>query len=179
MEMEMFTALRSAGVPEDKARAATESVAHEIDRCFRTRTEPLATKGDLAELRSAITELRAATQADIADLRATTQADIADLRATAQADIADLRSTTQADIAALRSTTEAGFADLRSTAHADVASLRSATEGNMAEFRAEVRGEFATIRTEFVDFKAEIIKWVAGLMIAQTAALGVIIKLVH
>lgn len=49
MELEIYDAFRSAGVAEDKARAAVESINKEIDRRYTLHAMQLATKGDLAE----------------------------------------------------------------------------------------------------------------------------------
>ena len=51
MEIEVFDALRSAGVPDEKARAAVESINRQIDFRYRLHAEQLATRGDLAALR--------------------------------------------------------------------------------------------------------------------------------
>ena len=51
MELEVFEALRSAGVPDDKARAAVESINRQIDSRYGLHAEQLATRGDLASLR--------------------------------------------------------------------------------------------------------------------------------
>lgn len=96
MELEFFDALRSAGVPDDKARKAAESLTSEIknviDKRYSVHAAQLVTRGDLAE-----------TKADI--------------------------------------------------------------------------------RVDLANFKAEIIKWVAGMFVAQTAfiltAIGVLLKLFH
>jgi hypothetical protein len=47
MELEVFDAFRSAGVPDDKARAAVESINRAIDRRYALHAEQLVTRGDL------------------------------------------------------------------------------------------------------------------------------------
>ena len=57
--------------------------------------------------------------------------------------------------------------------------MRAEAKTELAGFRCEVQGKFANPRSEIGESKAEIIQWAAGLTIAQTAVLGVIIKLVR
>ena len=63
MELEVFDALRSAGVPDDKARAAVESINRQIDRRYSLHAEQLVTRGDLraemATLRKEVAESKA------------------------------------------------------------------------------------------------------------------------
>ena len=67
MNVAVYDALKSAGVDEEKARAAARSVA------FPERDQ-LATKSDLAAL-------QAVNKADLAALRAVTKADLAEMEA--------------------------------------------------------------------------------------------------
>ena len=67
MNVAVYDALKSAGVDEEKARAAARSVA------FPERDQ-LATKADLAAL-------QAVNKADLAALRAVTKADLAEMEA--------------------------------------------------------------------------------------------------
>ena len=67
MNVAVYDALKSAGVDEEKARAAARSVAF-------PEQDQLATKSDLAAL-------QAVTKADLAALRAVTKADLAEMEA--------------------------------------------------------------------------------------------------
>ena len=81
MVVELYSALRQAGVDEQTAEAAARAV---------WQPEQPATKSDLADLRTEIAHLRTATQTDIASLRADTKADIASLRTEMEAFRGDL-----------------------------------------------------------------------------------------
>ena len=144
MELEFFDALREAGVTEQQARAAVESLSRELDRRWAVRTDDLATRADLdlskAAFKSDTVELKAELKADVAELRTELKADMAELRAEVKADVAELRTEVKADV-------------------------------------AEVKADIAKVRTEMANLKVEVIKWVAGLLIAQSAIIGALFKL--
>ena len=62
MELEIFEALTAANVPADKARAAAASVKKEIDERYSLHATQLATRGDLADLKTSM-------RSDIADFK--------------------------------------------------------------------------------------------------------------
>ena len=84
--MELYDALRKAGVDDDVARAAARAVISVEDRAhLATRADlsdlKLATRADLAELRAEFADLKRATSADFAELKLATRADLAELKA--------------------------------------------------------------------------------------------------
>jgi len=103
--------LEEAGVPEKQAEAQaevlSETMSLNLDKlATKDDIKDMATKADLAEVRSAIEGLRVATKADIEGLRVATKADQAEVRS----DIEGLRVATKTDIEGLRVATKA---DLR------------------------------------------------------------------
>ena len=54
MELELYEAYISAGVKEDKAKAAVESINKEIDKRYSLHAEQLATRSDPAEAKTEI-----------------------------------------------------------------------------------------------------------------------------
>jgi hypothetical protein len=62
--MELYDALRKAGVDDEAARAAARAVISVEDRA------QLVTRADLAELRAEFAEFRLAVRADLAELKA-------------------------------------------------------------------------------------------------------------
>lgn len=82
--------LREAGFSDPQAEAVVATVQE------ASAGADLATRSDLAELRSGIrleiAELRAELKAEIAELRADLKAEIAELRAELKAEIAELRA---------------------------------------------------------------------------------------
>ena len=101
MISEVYDAFRSAGVPEDKARAAAEALSE----------DQLATKADIARLERVTTgeiaRLGQVTTGEIARLERVTTGEIAKQRQETASDIAKLREVTIADIAKLRESTTA------------------------------------------------------------------------
>ena len=62
MELEIYNAFVKAGVSESDAKAAVESLKHEIQRLYKTQTDVLATKTDLAELKTDLIKAIAESQ---------------------------------------------------------------------------------------------------------------------
>lgn len=59
MELEIYEAFRSAGVADDKAKAAVESINREIDRRYALHSDQLATRGDVETVRRELAEAKA------------------------------------------------------------------------------------------------------------------------
>ncbi|MCX8026523.1 MAG: hypothetical protein N3A62_01530 [Thermodesulfovibrionales bacterium] len=59
----------------------------------------------------------------------------------------------------------------------DLANLRAELKQDIADLRAEFKQDIANIRVEFQSSKAEIIKWVAAMLVAQAAAIAALVKL--
>lgn len=81
MEIEIYQAFISAGVPAEKALMAADSVRNEINERFAANIQALATKHDLAaavaDIELAASKLSAHTEAAIASLGAKTDASFA------------------------------------------------------------------------------------------------------
>lgn len=58
MELEIYEAFISAGVKEDKAKAAVESINKEIDKRYKLHADQLATRSDIAEVEKQIAEAK-------------------------------------------------------------------------------------------------------------------------
>ena len=135
-----------------------------------------ATAEALADEQLRLIQGELATKTDLAALQAATKADIEALRLATKADIAELRAATQEDIESLRLTTQADIAELRATTQADIAELRAATQADIAELREATRADIAGVRLEIEKTKADLIRWMAGLLIAQG---GIIIAMLR
>ena len=141
--------LEKTGLPREQAVAIVQS-QHEV--LEHAATNVLATKSDLSEC--------------VAKL----QADIGLSHSELKADMGSLRSELQTDMASLRTELQAEMGSLRSELHADMASLRSDLKVDMTSMRAE-------LRHEMIDIKSDIIKWVAGMLVAQAAVVSTLVKL--
>jgi hypothetical protein len=71
--------------------------------------------------------------------------------------------------------TEALTSALRQVQQIDLSDL--ATKAELADLRSEMRLEFANVRREMAELKAELIKWVIGIGLAQIAAIVALLKL--
>ena len=87
MELEVFDAFRSAGVPDDKARAAVESINRAIDRRYGLHAEQLVTRGDLRAEVATLREEMAATRGDLHAEVATLREEMADRIAGVRSDL--------------------------------------------------------------------------------------------
>ena len=89
-------ALKEAGFDDPQAEAVVATVGEAIGGSIATKADiaelRTTTKADIAEVRAEITELRTATKADMTELRAEMKTDIAELRAEMKTDIAQLRA---------------------------------------------------------------------------------------
>lgn len=57
MELEIYEAFISAGVKDDKAKAAVESINREIDKRYKLHADQLATRGDVIEVSKEMAEM--------------------------------------------------------------------------------------------------------------------------
>jgi hypothetical protein len=90
MIAEVYDAFKAAGAPEDKALAAATVLAGFAP------PEPVATKADVAALRSEL-------KSDLTALKGELKADVAALKGELKADVAALKGELKADVAALKS----------------------------------------------------------------------------
>jgi chromosome segregation ATPase len=79
----------------DLANLATKEQVNNIEKT-------MATKGDIADLRTEIAELRTELKGDIAELRTELKGEIAELRTELKGEIAELRTELKGDISGLR-----------------------------------------------------------------------------
>jgi len=109
--------------------------------------------------RAGLTEEQASVHVEA--LRTLVEHDLATKQdiANVQRDIAELRKETQQNIESLRKETQQG-----------IESLRKETDVKLAELNVSLVKEIATA-------KAETIKWVAGMLVAQGAVVATLVKL--
>jgi hypothetical protein len=79
IDIAFFDALRQANVPEIAARAAAESLAHEIDRRYDIHAKQLTTSSDFAKLDTKFEAFGAELKVEMATLRVEIQTIRADL----------------------------------------------------------------------------------------------------
>ena len=98
--------LQAAGMGEREARALAEG----LDQALR---EEVATKSDIAAVRTDLAGVRAELKADISALRTELAADIAGVRTELKADISELRTELKTDISALKTELKGDVAAVR------------------------------------------------------------------
>lgn len=59
----------------------------------------------------------------------------------------------------------------------DLANLRTELKQDIAELRTELKGDILNLKAEFKGEKAELIKWIAAMLVAQAAAIAALVKL--
>jgi hypothetical protein len=81
MDLEVVDALKSAGVPEDKARAVVVSLHREIDQRYALHAAQLATRGDLAEVKGELKGELSEVKREIVAATARVEAKLAETKA--------------------------------------------------------------------------------------------------
>ena len=132
--------LTRAGLPE--AQAEVFANAHR-DAFKDALDSNLATKADIAELRSEMAEFRA----EMAEFRESTNAQIAEFKESTNAQIAELKESTNAQIAELKESTNAQIAELRS---------------EMVKFKEFIMAEISQLKRRDDHLQAQIshLKWI-------------------
>ena len=116
-----------------------------------------------------------ASKADVAGVK--TQ--IADLRTELKGDIAGVRTELKADIEGLRGELKGDIAGLRAELKGDIAGLRTELKGDISGLRTELKGDISGLRTEIYRVNASSIKWIlsfmAGCMVVGLGAMTAIV----
>ena len=120
--------------------------------------------------RAGLTEEQASVHVEA--LRTLVEHDLATKQdiANVQRDIAELRKETQQNIESLRKETQQSIESLRKETQQGIESLRKETDVKLAELNVSLVKEIATA-------KAETIKWVAGMLVAQGAVVATLVKI--
>jgi hypothetical protein len=146
-----------------------------LETRFDTILPTLATKADVASLRTEIEGLRLEIKADIDTLRLSTKADIDALRLSTKADIDALRLSTKADMDALRLSTKADMDALCLSAKADTETLRLATKTEFEGIRTELEKmglrmdvKISDLRSDMHEMHAAIKTWMLATVVSMT-----------
>ncbi|MBQ9452839.1 MAG: DUF1640 domain-containing protein [Desulfovibrio sp.] len=145
-----YERLTKAGVPEAQARVQVEVMQGIVHNYDEASHREFPSKGDLAETRT------------------TLQQEIVAVRVELKQEIADVRTELQQEIVAVRVELKQEIADVRTELQQEIAAVRTELKQEIAAVRTELQQEIA-------ETKHEILKWVVGAALAQTAVIVAII----
>ena len=98
-----------------------------------------------------------------------------------EASIAAVRSDLKARLAAVQAELEAKLAALHAELEGRLAAVQAGLEGRLATVQAGLEGKLTTVqadlRAHIADTRPELLKWVIGLLLAQTAIIAALVKL--
>jgi hypothetical protein len=145
-----FDTLRFVRTLREKAKMSPEQAEGLADAVAEAIQNDLATKADIAMVRTDIEALRLSTKTDLDALRLSTKTDLDALRLSTKTDLEALRLSTKTDLEALRLSTKG-----------DLEALRLSTKGDIAE-TADLREVELRLEARIEATKTEIIKWMVG-----------------
>ena len=157
-EIEIYEALKEK-IGESSAKILIEFIDLRVEKEFERKKDILATKQDIAELRSA-------NKQDIEELKTVTKQDIAELRSANKQDIEELKTATKQDIAELRSANKQDIEELKTTTNQEIARLEVKIERLKSE-----------LETKIEKTKTELIKWMFIFWAGQIGVLLAILAL--
>ncbi len=154
----------------------TEAIAFDTHRFVKRLTESGFTERQaetLAEEHVALLNANLATKADVAALKT----DFAQVEATLKADIAQVEATLKADIAQVEATLKADTAQVEATLKTDIAQVEATLKTDIAQVEASLKTDIAQVRGRIEAVKADLLKWMFGALIAQGGLIVALVKL--
>ena len=139
--------LRAAGAAESLAEAVVATVGAAMG-------ENVATKADIADVRTELAEVKAELKADIAAVQTELKADINELRAELKADANELRAELKADANELRAELKADANQIRAELKAD----RAVAQANLAGLEARLYRHLWIMAASIVGLTVTLIK---------------------
>ena len=107
----------------------------------------------------AVIKQTVATKSDVADLKTELKTDIANLRR----DMADLRTEFKSDMADLRTEFKTDIADLKTELKTDIADLRT----DMADLKTELKSDVSRVKTDILQWMIPFFLAIIGLIISS------------
>ena len=160
---EFIKRLTASGFTEPQA----EALAAEH---FKLLNENLATKSDFEAFRSE-------TQTGFEALRLANKSDIEALRSENKAEFQTLRSENKAEFQTLRSENKADIQELRAETRTDIQALQAETRADIEGSRLAGEANIANVQRDIEALRSDLLKWMAGAMLAQGALIVSLVKL--
>jgi len=156
----LLDTLRLSRTLRDKGNFTSEQAEALAEALSEASQGDLASKADLAPVRSEIGDLKTELKTEIADVRSDLKTAVAEVRTVLKAEIAELRTELKDEIAGSR-------AEVKT----EIAGLRTELKNEIAELRTELKAEIAQTNTT-------LLKWILGAIGLQAIViLGVLISI--
>jgi len=173
--------LQKVGFTGKQAEVQAKTLKRIIDSNLATKQDILMLQKDIAEtkgdLQKEISETKAALQKDIAETKSDLQKEISETKAALQKDIAETKGDLQKEISETKAALQKDIEKNAQIAKQDILMLQkdiAETKGDLQKEIAETKGD---LQKEIAETKAGIIKWVAGMLLAQSAVVATLVKL--
>lgn len=157
MQIESLTLLEKASLPDGAPRLILQAMELEIN----SRWGNLATG-------SSVENLQSATTSSIENLQSATTLSIENLRLATASSVDNLRLATASSVESLRLSTDSS-----------VESLRLSTDSSIEHLRSEMANLRMEMLLEIRKAKDEVLRWVFGLFLTQTAMLLGLVYFLH
>ena len=134
----------------------------------------LATKADLADLRSVIQtqfgEFKAAIQAQLGDTKASTQTQFGEMKTATQAQFGEMKAATQTQFGDMNAAIQAQFGEMKAATQAQFGQMNAAVQAQFGEMKASTQAQFGEMKAAIANLHAAMIKWFVATIIGCTAA---------
>ncbi|MBF0555839.1 MAG: DUF1640 domain-containing protein [Nitrospirae bacterium] len=130
----------------------------------------LSTKEDLARLEGVIKE-------ELANFKGIVKEDSARLEGVLKEELVIFKGIMSEDFAKFKGVMSENFADFKGEIRKDSANFKGMMSEDFAKFKGEVREDLTNVRLEIEKAKSDVIKWVAAMLIAQSAVIAALVRL--
>jgi gas vesicle protein len=171
MTVLLLDTLRLSRTLRDKGNFTSEQAEALAEALSEASQGDLASKADLAPVRSEIGDLKTELKTEIGDVRSDLKTAIVELKTGLKAEIAELRTELKDEIAGSRAEVKTEIASAATEQKTEIAGLRTELKTEIAELRAEFKAEIAQTKTA-------LLKWILGAIGLQAIViLGVLISI--
>ena len=153
--------LKSAGVPEDQARAHASALQTAL-------LDTVATKDDIAILRTDINALRG----DMEKLEISLRGDMEKLETSLRGDMEKLETSRRGDMGKLETSLRGDMGKLETSLRGEMRNIDTTLRAEIAKLDASLRGEMAAQKTD-------ILRWMFGMMIGFSGLMITAIKFIR
>jgi len=157
--------LKSAGVPEEVARAHADG----LDQALR---ESVATKSDVDTARGELEEAKRELKAEIGAVRSELKAEIGAVRTELKAEIEAVRTELKAEIEVVRTEFRASIETAKGELRAEIRAVK-------VELEARIDTVAARLETKIAEAQTATTRWMVGSFLAMTGVFWTLLKFAH